>query len=103
MVFRRSEPDQKVVGESLAAHESQKKVFQDYFLGSNKFVAGDTPSIADLLMASTLLQTSIAGSSHETLARYLDDVKSATDPAFYEELNQHVQSIPDLLKSMKML
>ena len=61
MVFRRSEPDEKVVRESMAAHESQKKVFQDYFLGANKFVAGDTPSIADLLMASTLLQTSIAG------------------------------------------
>ena len=65
MVFRRSEPDEKAVGESQAAHESQKKVFQDYFLGSNKFVAGDMPSIADLLMASTLLQTSITGYNHE--------------------------------------
>ena len=61
MVFRRSEPDEKVVGQSRAAHESQKKVFQDYFLGSHKFVAGDLPSIADILMASTLLQTSITG------------------------------------------
>ena len=61
MVFRKSQPDEKVVRESQAAHESQKKVFQNYFLGSNKFVGGDTASIADLLMASTLLQTSIAG------------------------------------------
>ena len=65
MVFRKSEPDAKMVGESQAAHEKQKKVFQDYFLGSNKFVGGDTPSIADLLMASTLLQTSVAGYNHE--------------------------------------
>ena len=61
MVFRKSQPDEKVVNECQASHESQKKVFQDYFLGSNKFVAGNTPTIADLLMASTLLQTSIAG------------------------------------------
>ena len=69
MVFRKSQPDEKVVGESQASHESQKKVFQDYFLGSNKFVAGDTPSIADLLMASTLLQTSIAGYNHDLTDR----------------------------------
>ena len=71
MVFRRSEPDEEAVGESLAAHESQKKVFQDYFLGSNKFVAGDSPSIADLLMASTLLQTSITGCYNHGLSESL--------------------------------
>ena len=45
----------------------------------------------------------IVGSSHDSLAKYLDDVKAATDPAFYEELNEDVQNIPSVLKSMKML
>ena len=103
MVLRRAEPDKKAVSESLAAHEKQKKIFADYFLGSNKFVGGNTASIADILMATTLEQTSVAGAQHEALASYLEDVKTATDPAFYDELNQHVLNIPAVLKSMKML
>jgi len=103
LVFRKPQPDEKVVKESSAAHESHKKIFQEYFLGPNRFVGGDTASIADVLMASTLLQTSITGSSHDSLAKYLDDVKAATDPAFYEELHGDVQNIPSVLKSMKML
>ena len=61
MVFRKPQPDEKAVSESSAAHETHKKMFKDYFLGSNKFVGGNTASIADILMASTLLQTLVAG------------------------------------------
>ena len=61
LVFRKPQPDEKVVKESSAAHDSHKKIFQEYFLGPNRFVGGDTASIADVLMASTLLQTSITG------------------------------------------
>merc|ERR1711936_741352 len=61
-MFRKKEPDMRVVNESSAAHDSHKKIFQDYFLGSNRFIGGNTASIADVLMASTLLQTSITGS-----------------------------------------
>jgi len=102
-LFRKTEPDQKVVNESMATHESHKKVFQEYFLGPNKFIGGNTASIADILMASTLLQTSVAGSSHDSLAKYLDDVRTATAPAFYDELNENVQNVPAILKSMNML
>ena len=50
-----------------------------------------------------VIERCIVGSSHDALAKYLDDVKAATDPAFYEELHGDVQNIPSVLKSMKML
>ena len=49
------------------------------------------------------LKKPFSGSSHDSLATYLEDVKAATDPAFYEELNEHVQNSPAILKAMKML
>ena len=45
----------------------------------------------------------IPGSSHESLAKYLDDVRTNTDPAFYDELKDNVENVPAILKSMKML
>ena len=45
----------------------------------------------------------ILGSPHDSLAEYLEEVKAATEPAFYEELKGEVENIPTVLKSMKML
>ena len=103
MMFRLKEPDQKIVNESLKAHNEHKKVLKDYFIGGNKFVAGNQPSIADILMTTTLQQTELSGADHGDLAEYLQGVREATDVATFDELEKHIQALPQSLKDMKML
>ena len=103
MMFRLKEPDQKIVDESLKAHNEHKKVLKDYFIGGNKFVAGNRPSIADILVATTLQQTELSGADHGDLAEYLQGVRQATDVATFDELEKQIQALPQSLKDMKML
>ena len=103
MMFRRQEPDQKIVGESLKAHNEHKKVLKDYFIGQNKFVGGDQPSIADILVTTTLQQTELSGADHGDLADYVQGVRAATDITAFDELQKHINALPQSLRDMKML
>ena len=103
MMFRRKEPDQKIVDESLKAHNEHKKVLKDYFIGQNKFVGGDQPSIADILVTTTLQQTELSGADHGDFADYFQGVREASDVAAFDELEKHIQALPQSLRDMKML
>ena len=103
MMFRRKEPDQKIVDESLKAHNEHKKVLKDYFIGQNKFVGGDQPSIADILVTTTLQQTELSGADHGDFADYFQGVREATDASSFDELEKHIQALPQSLRDMKML
>ena len=54
-------------------------------------------------LSEVTTRDTILGSPHDSLAEYLEEVKAATEPAFYEELKGDVENIPTVLKSMKML
>jgi len=103
MVFRRSEPDQKIVNESLKAHNEHKEALQKYFIGSNQFIGGNQPSIADLLMCTTLQQTALSGADHGQLQDYIQKVRASTDVGVYDELESFIMALPQNLKAMKML
>ena len=103
MMFRRKEPDQKIVNESLKAHNEHKKVLKEYFIGKNKFVGGSKPSIADILVTTTLQQTLLSSANHEDFADYFQGVREATDITAFDELEKDIQALPQSLRDMKML
>ena len=103
MVFRLKEPNKKLVDEAMKANKNHKKALSDYFIGSHKFIGGDQASIADILMVMTLHQTSVAGADNSDFTDYIDRVRDASDTAAFDELEQNVKSIPDILRSMKMI
>ena len=102
-MFRRKEPDQKIIDESLKAHNEHKKVLKDYFIGGNRFVGGNQPSIADILVTTTLQQTQLSGADHGDFAEYFQGVRGATDVTAFDELEKHIQGLPQSLRDMKML
>lgn len=103
MVFRKSEPDQKVVKACSKLHTDHKTLIKKYFMGSNQFIGGAQPSIADIMLVCTLQQSGVAGADHSDMKDYISGVREATDTTTYDELDKFIYNLPQSLKEMKML
>ena len=99
-MFGLKEPDQKIISEATAAHTEHKAQLKNYFIGSNKFIGGDEPSIADLLVACTLQQSALSSVNHEDFGDYVGRVREVTDITVFDELEGYTRG---LFTKMKML
>ena len=87
----------------MKAHNDHKTVLKKYFIGSNQFIGGGQPSIADIMMVCTLQQSAAAAADHADVQDYVAKVRDATDTKTYDELDAFIKALPQTLKAMKML
>nr|AQS22579.1 glutathione s-transferase theta-1-like protein [Pseudodiaptomus poplesia] len=101
MLFRADKPDEKVIAELRKAKDSNNKLFNSYFIKGKPFVAGEAPSIADILATVTMDQTSLIGEDLSPVTAYMDRVKSHLEG--YDELHKVAMEMPVTLRKMKMI
>jgi glutathione S-transferase len=101
LMLRKSEPDVKRVKEVTKLHTTNKKTFNSYFLAGKPFVGGETASIADLLVAVTLEQSTVAGSDNSAEEGFISRVKHEFKE--YDAVHEDVNGLIARLEKMKML
>ncbi|XP_023328479.1 uncharacterized protein LOC111701428 [Eurytemora carolleeae] len=101
LMLRRKEPDHKLIQEINKLHTMNKKAFNSYFLSGKPFVGGDNVSIADLLVAVTLEQSTIAGVDNSAEQGFISRVKQEFKE--YDSVHEDLGKLIGRLEQMKML